>query len=177
MAYNPYTGDWASGSKLKISGYNFGGFNAAKELRAALAAIKKGEPLTFNQEYSVESLWHEILHAKTKTRRSLMLPSKVASMETVNQFCARHTYDNFLEKLGGKATNKDKILSDGYGYYTEVKNFRQKLKDYGITEKKALDTLMPKLLTDYSTIESETDKFFKENEKPPKGKKEPKKKD
>lgn len=171
MSYNSLTGEWASGSMLKISGYNFGGFNAAKELRGALAAIKKGEPLTFNQEYSVESLWHEIMHAKTKTKRSLMSSRQIASMETVNQFCARHTYDKFLEKLGGKATNKDKILSDGYGYYTEVKNFRQKLKDYGITEKKALDTLMPKLLTDYSTIQGETDKFFKANEKPPKAKK------
>ncbi|HRZ53504.1 MAG TPA: hypothetical protein P5284_10080, partial [Candidatus Contendobacter sp.] len=38
------------------------GFRPASDLRQALAAIQQQTPLTFNQEYAVELLWHEALH-------------------------------------------------------------------------------------------------------------------
>lgn len=136
MYYNSLTKKWSSGSTIKVSTKTFNGFNPAKELRAAFGAIKRGEKLTFNQEYSIESLWHEILHGKTKSPLYSLSPTGLRTMETVNQFCARHTYDGFLARLGGKAAHKEKILSDGYGYGSYINDFRATLKKYKISEKR-----------------------------------------
>lgn len=166
MAYNPYTKQWVGKATINISSYNHPGyFKPSQEIKAALGAIKRGEKLTFNQEYSIESLWHEILHGKTKSGVFDLSVDKLRVMETVNQFCARHTYDQFLARLGGTAAHKEKILSDGYGYSNSVSKFRQRLKECGITEKKALKELMPKLLDNYNTIPEETEKFILDNTK------------
>jgi SPP1 gp7 family putative phage head morphogenesis protein len=173
MSYRPATGEWIRGSTITISTFDhkikidgkFETLNPANELKGALGAIKKGQKLTFKQEYTVESLWHEILHAKTKTKPFNLTITGVREMETVNQFVARHTYDNFLKSLGGTARYKGKILDEGIGYQQHVADFRKLLKDNGIDEKKAVNALMPKLMSDYSTIGYETDKFIYENKK------------
>lgn len=114
MSYKPSTGEWVRGSKITISTFDFtikidgklDTFNAANELKGALSAIKKGDKLTFKQEYSVESLWHEILHAKTKTKPFSLSKIGTQEMETVNQFVARHTYDSFLKSLAVRLSTK-----------------------------------------------------------------------
>jgi SPP1 gp7 family putative phage head morphogenesis protein len=165
MNWQPSTGKWVSGSTIALSSHTFSsiGFNAAEEFGGAMLAIKKKEPLSFKQEYAVESMWHEILHAKTKSSPGKLSSAETQSMETLNQFCARHTYDQFLEKLGGKAAHKAEILENGYGYKTWVKEFRSTLDRNGIQESQALDDLMPDLLTDYRGIH----KRLKEYLKPP----------
>lgn len=173
MSYKPKTGEWSSGSTIAISTHDFSVkingkyevFNPAKELKEALAAIKRGDELTFNQEYSIESLWHEILHGKTKSKPFDLSSGQRQTMETVNQFCARHTYDKFIEKLGGKASHKDTILDNGLGYQKWVADFRKLLKDNEISEDKAVKELMPKLLSDYSTINKEAKDFLEKNKK------------
>lgn len=156
------TRSWVGKSKFTISTQTFvnGTFNPAEELRGALAAIKRGDNLTFNQEYSIESLWHEILHAKTKTPPRSLTRGQLKAMETVNQFTARHTYDDFLKSLGGKASHKETILNEGFGYKEWVSDFRAKLKGAGISEKAALDELMPVLMADYQKVELEILKLF-----------------
>lgn len=163
MAYIPRTGTWSSGTKLSISSHTFSriNFNPADEFKGALLAIKKKETLTFKQEYSVESLWHEILHAKTKTQPADLSTSQKQSMETLNQFCARHTYDQFLERLGGKAAHKNEIIKTGFGYSTWVKDFRETLKRRGIKEKTALADLMPILMKDYGSIRAKLAEYTK----------------
>jgi SPP1 gp7 family putative phage head morphogenesis protein len=145
------------GSILTISSHNFEmpeHFNPLNELMAGMEAIKDGRQLTFNQEYAFEALWHEILHAKTNTKFYRLTSSQVRSMETVNQFVARHTYPQLIEAFGGNASNQDKILEDGYGYKSWVKNFRSDLKKKNIDEKKAVEFLQPHLMKDYSTLGS-----------------------
>lgn len=122
------------------------------ELKGAFAAIKKGDKLNFNQEYALESLWHEILHAKTKSKPKILSNPQVKSIETVNQFVARHTYDGFINRLGGKAYNKKEILDKGYGYNSWISDFRGKLKERKIPEEKAVEFLQPHLMNDYSTL-------------------------
>lgn len=48
-----------------------------------------------------------------------------AAMETINQFCARKSYDQFIAKLGGKAVNQADVLSKGYGYANRLANFQK----------------------------------------------------
>jgi hypothetical protein len=69
-----------------------------------LAAAKQGTPLTFNQEYALEALWHGINHNRQLGLSSLRGMSRTALpeqlMETVNQFTSRHTYGELLAGMG-----------------------------------------------------------------------------
>jgi SPP1 gp7 family putative phage head morphogenesis protein len=130
------------------------GYNPANHLLEAFNAIKNGQQLSFNQEYAFESLWHEILHAKTNSAHGKLSSIQVKTMETVNQFVARHTYPKLIEAFGGKATNQQQILNDGYGYKSWVKDFRQDLKNKNIDEAKAVEFLEPHLMKDYSNLSS-----------------------
>jgi hypothetical protein len=163
MTYSPYNGEWVGPSTISLSKNTFNkGFNPLEDLRGALGAIKKGSNMTFNQEYSLESLWHEILHAKTKTKPVKLSTFQVQNMETINQFVARHTYDGFIEKLGGKATNKADILDNGYGYNNWVSAFRGELSKRGIPESKAVEFFTPHLMNDYPSIGGKIREFFTE---------------
>lgn len=165
--YKPSTGEWVGPAKITISSNTFLtiGFNPAEEFKAALSNIKAGNPLTFNQEYSIESLWHEILHAKTKTPPRQLTTAQTQAMETVNQFVARHSYSDFLAKLGGKAAHKKAILDNGYGYTQWIRDFRNRLESNGISEQLALKELSPILMKDYRSIQFELMKFFEKYKK------------
>lgn len=167
MKYRQRTNEWVSGSKLSISTNTFTtiGFNPADEFKGALEALKGGKALTFKQEYAMESMWHEILHARTKSAPVDLSKAKLKAMETVNQFTARHTYNEFLELLGGKAAHKKKILDDGYGYASWIKDFRKRLKDAGISESKALKELRPVLFRNYAEVEKAIEELFKKHGK------------
>lgn len=147
-----------------ISGESVVQFNPAKEVRDALTAIKKGEALTFNQEYAMESLWHETLHAKAKgwANRALRTDMTVMQMETVNQFVARHTYPQFIARLGGTAAQQAEVLERGYGYGNYVGNFRAMLQKFGIDEAETVEALRDKLLTEpYEKVGDNAIEFLK----------------
>lgn len=168
MAYSPSTGEWSGGSTITLSSNTFsiGGkaFNPLEELRGAFGAIKKGSELTFNQEYAVESLWHEILHAKTKTKPFRLSSFQVQNMETINQFVARHTYSDFIARLGGKAYHKAEILDRGYGYSRWVTDFRNELKKREIPEEKAVEFFTPHLMKEYSSLGTKIREFFNQQQ-------------
>ena len=162
MSYRPSTNEWIGKSTIEISNHTFAGigFNASIQLREALGAIKKGEDLTFKQEYAIESLWHEILHAKTQARPIQLNRRQVESMETINEFIARHTYNEFIERLGGKAIHQQRILEEGYGYKGWINNFRERLRTNGISEEEAVEFFKPHLMNDYSNIGEKIIEFF-----------------
>ncbi len=134
-----------AGNKIHLTNRTFymqnGTFNPTESLKGAIGAISKDVALTFNQEYALESLWHEIRHAGAigwKEAKNVT-PFKTTAMELINQFCARKSYHLFVEKLGGKAINQKAIVSGGYGYSTYVKNFRSILDKYGLLEDDAYE--------------------------------------
>lgn len=167
MLYSPKTGEWVGGSKITLSSHDFSSinFNPLEEFRNGLAAIKGGKKMTFNQEYSFESLWHEILHAKTKTKPQRLSQIGTKNMETINQFVARHTYPDFIKKFGGEAIHQKDILDNGYGYSKWITDFRGMLKNQNIDEIQAYKDLTPYLMEDYGTIGSKTMQYIKENAK------------
>lgn len=163
MSYRASTGEWVGGSKISLSTFEFASikFNPAEELRNGLKAIRNNIPLTFNQEYAFESLWHEILHAKTLSKPQKLTKVGVQNMETVNQFVARNTYHRFIERLGGKAHHQTEILENGYGYASWIRNFRRQLSNLNITDKEALEYFEPHLMNDYGTLGRKAVEFFK----------------
>jgi SPP1 gp7 family putative phage head morphogenesis protein len=166
IGVNTITGERIGKSTISLSRHTFGiggGFNPAQDLINGFDAIKNGEELTFNQEYSFESLWHEILHAKSKTTHTNLSSIQRQKMETVNQFVARHTYPEFMASFGGKAIHQKDILSDGYGYGSWISDFRTKLKELGIDEKEAVSFLEPHLMNDYTNLGNKIDELFRSN--------------
>jgi len=164
MSYNQRTKHWVGGSDFAISTTSFKIkgeiFNPGEELKAALGAIKSGKTLSFHQEYAVESLWHEILHAKTKSAPQKLDGYYTEKMETANQFIARHTYPSFLESLGGKAIHQKQVLDNGLGYHKWVDKFRNDLKLKGISEKEAIAILEPILMRNYGQVAGELAKML-----------------
>ena len=115
------------------------GFNAGESLVSAIRKIKSGMQLTEHEEYSIEVLWHEILHNKSSNIVDLPpintiygFPRCVA--ESINQLVARHSYNTFLKDIGGKAVHKQWVLEKGYGYDYTVNNIRTILSKANISE-------------------------------------------
>lgn len=144
-SYMYATGEYdKKGNTIKIANKEFllstgERFNPLEEVKGALKSISTGAELTFNQEYALESLWHEIRHAAAVGWKDLRNKTelKSRSMETINQFCARHSYSNFVKSLGGKATNAKAIIERGYGYRSWVTNFQKLLGHMGVTQSEA----------------------------------------
>lgn len=132
-------------------------FNPFHEVRGALRAIAKKQPLTFNQEYSLESLWHEIYHASAPGWANLksITPALTGSMEVANQFCARHSYGTFIKALGGTTSHTATVIKSGYGYSRRLTNFNALLKAKKIDEAATFKELSTALRTKpYEDIEA-----------------------
>ena len=132
MATNSRGNFWISQRDFSMEG---GTFNPAANLKNAWNKIAKGEQLTFHEEYSVESLWHEIVHNRqTPTNAGGQNTVSRRMMETVTQWVASRTYPRFMEALGGKATHQAKVLKDGYGYKGYIRNFDRLLEVLGVAD-------------------------------------------
>lgn len=155
----------------KIS-VNFGvdknGFNAGESLVSAFEKLSSGVELTEQEEYSIEVLWHEILHNKSKNTTVLPGIDEVnvgftrVIAETINQLVARHTYGLFLRQLGGKQVHKDWIMNNGYGYSATVDNLRLLLKQAGFNEKVFVNRANAILMTDYTDMDKKIKALLKE---------------
>ena len=161
------------GNTIKIANKDFilasgETFNPLEEVKGALKSISTGAELTFNQEYALESLWHEIRHAAAVGWKDLRNKTelKSRSMETINQFCARHSYSNFVKSLGGKATNAKEIIERGYGYRGWVTNFNKLLGHMGVMQAEAYAYFKDIILkTPYEDIYDEIVRFVQKKGK------------
>lgn len=132
MATNSRGNFWISQRDFSMQG---GTFNPANELKNAWNKIASGNPLTFHEEYAVESLWHETVHNRqTPTDAGGKETVSRRMMETVTQWVARRTYPKFMDALGGKAAHQGKVLKDGYGYKGYIRNFDRLLDVLGVKD-------------------------------------------
>ena len=127
-----------------------------------MRAIAEGKALTFNQEYALEGVWHEFRHAGAVGWKDLnrKAPLLEASMEVINQFCARVSYPSFIRGLGGKAIRVQKVMEKGYGYSRSVSNFNTLLKHMKVSRKAAYRHFQDMIIkTPYEDIHDELVKF------------------
>lgn len=158
--------DKAKGNTIGIAYKDFKNgkeiFNPLYELRGAMSAIAKGEKLTFLQEYSLESVWHEIRHASAvgwKDYRKKMRKLNT-SMEVINQFCARMSYPSFIRSIGGRASHTKKVMEKGLGYIQEVANFNTLLSEMKVSKKTAYNHFRDMIIKKpYEDIHEELIKF------------------
>lgn len=118
------------------------GLNPAKDLLRAFKKISSGDALTFNEEYSLESLWHEINHNRQMWGFGKRTRRQDEVMETINQWVSRRTYPDLMRALGTEPAHQEAIIASGYGYKTLVKRFDRLLAKLGIDGAQILDDLM-----------------------------------
>lgn len=148
MATNPVNGI------IYISNRSFDNFIPTRDLTYAFQKLKLKQPLTFQEEYAIEVLWHEINHNRVKKYTWLggTDTKEVRVMEMINQMVSRYTYDNFLKAIGGKASLKAEVIKNGKGYQNYIINFRQLLKRLKINERKFIKEMEETLFEDYDKI-------------------------
>lgn len=137
------------------------GFNCGECLVSAFKKIQNKETLNFDEEYSIEVLWHELLHVKSKNR-TILPPIKSEKgfprfvVEAVNQLTARTTYNQFLTKIGGERNidNFKWIYKSGYGYNEGVQNIIELLNITKINISDFLKEVYPILMNDYSEFDT-----------------------
>ena len=112
------------------------GFNSQRDLFGALACCATRQPMTPEQEYALESLWHEIWHNRQPGIAAL---NKLTSAhpvrrfaETLNQAVARLTYPAFVSRLGGQSTQQQWVMEHGYGYAETVQRLWQVIRQCGL---------------------------------------------
>lgn len=119
------------------------GFNPAKDLKTAWNKLAKGKELAWNEEYAMESLWHELTHNRQKHGHlGKKDEHKRLVMELFTQWTARRTYPQFLEALGGKAVHQASIKAKGLGYNVTVPNFDTLLRALKIKEEDVLPLML-----------------------------------
>jgi hypothetical protein len=156
------------GNVLYITDKNINGFNPLAEFKGALNAIKEGKELTFKQEYAVECVWHEFLHANAKGWGNInnKIDKLNNTMEVVNQFCARRSYISFLESLGGKSIHSADIIAKGFGYRNDLDNFNLMIEKLNIDKPKLYDFLIDKIInTKYENFFDEITRYISDETK------------
>lgn len=118
-------------------------------LKNALYKIRNGEKLLFEEEYSIESVWHEILHCGARRWDNPVLSRNAeysTIVESINQLTARRSYNQFLSSLGGKSRYKEQVLEMGFGYRRAITNTRIMLNQCGIDEDAFVNKLKVSLM-------------------------------
>ena len=161
--------------KLEYIGFNKAkssrignGPSAFKELVNAFQKIQRGKKLSFDEEYAIESFYHEILHSKAKQHVVLKQHGqgdfKRTAMETINQFVSRHDYAEFIRNMGGRVYNQADILDNGGGYRNWVRTLRDFIRTKNLDEAKILTEFRDKLLNGrYDELDSVLYDFFRKN--------------
>ncbi|MDR0453492.1 MAG: hypothetical protein LBH05_01620 [Deferribacteraceae bacterium] len=124
----------------KASIYGKTNYHMDIELLNACNKIAKGQKLTPLEESSIVALWHEILHNRQKESEKFLVEKRC--VEGITDWVAVHTYDTFLNDLGGQVEHKE-IIKDyriGYGHYIrDIKNY---IKLHGLNEDDMLQEML-----------------------------------
>ena len=100
-------------------------FSPAENLRDAIAKLKVGKPLSFNEEYAIECLFHESVHSKATKKINIEKGTqREAIMEASVQLYARDRYVRILNSYNVEPVNFSDIQINGYGYKHQVNAIR-----------------------------------------------------
>lgn len=128
----------------------------------AFENIRQGRKLTFDEEYMIETLYHEILHLAAKKWKPLKKgSSQCLAMETMNQFVSRHHYGELIEAVGGELYHQKMVITNGKSYSKYLKRLNS-IKSTK-SEKIKREFKQTLLTTDYSKLELWLNDFLEKN--------------
>ncbi|MFM8443937.1 MAG: hypothetical protein ACKN9W_11440 [Methylococcus sp.] len=118
------------------------GFRPATALKNALLNIEAGKALVFNEEYAIETLWHEMLHGMSGIQAAKIPIGKDAIEEGLIQSVSRLTYTRLIDQLGGQAAHQHGIVMNGFAYAQTARNFCEMYRRAGIDSDWLLDIVV-----------------------------------
>lgn len=128
----------------------------------AFENIRQGRKLTFDEEYMIETLYHEILHLAAKKWKPLKKgSSQCLAMETMNQFVSRNNYGELIEAVGGELYHQEMVITNGKGYSKYLKRLNS-IKSTK-SEKIKREFKQTLLTTDYDKLELWLNDFLEKN--------------
>jgi len=143
---------------IKDGVHDVTGFNFYEQLKSGLKKVKANKKTTETEEQAIEALWHELLHIQAKK------PTPDLFSEIINEWVARHTYEEFIKQINhnAKAYHKKYMLDleqIGEDHFL-LEKFMYTLQLLGINEKRFLKKVKPLLLDDYYKLEDRVMKLI-----------------
>lgn len=97
---------------------------AAKDLRNAIRKLSNKEPMSFVEEYMIETLYHENVHSISKIKGGNKNTIDEILEETCTQLYAREKYVNILKRFDKKPGHYTEIKYNGLGYRNQCDALR-----------------------------------------------------
>lgn len=139
-------------SRRQAQGIGKSGYALVTE---ALTALRDGRPLVFEEEYGLETLWHEILH-NGQAHRVPGSPAEIVRLaEGLHQVLARQTYPEFLRLLGAEAAHARAVRERGFAYPMTVARLTGLLRALGAMDESFV--IEPALLGTLRDLNAATD--------------------
>ncbi len=118
-----------------------------KECIAGINNIQLKNITTLKQEIALSTLNHEIMHNYNKVGNVRLSTSETKTMELANEFIARKTLPEFMERLGGELQNKELINTRrNTGYNTMVVNYDKLIEWTGTDTQRVIKTVKEHLI-------------------------------
>ena len=109
------------------------GYRPAEAFQSALRNIKAGQPLSFREEYAIETVWHEIMHSRTGIIATRRILGQEPLEEGMIQFAARSTYGRLLTALdSADPAHQAAILENGLAYPSVTRNLVELMRRAGL---------------------------------------------
>jgi hypothetical protein len=103
-----------------------------------LTNITLSEPLTFNNEYAVECLWHEVMHGRTGVSAKRVEMGVEPIEEGLVQILSRYSYPVLLKEMRWEARHQDAIIANGLAYAKSACNLHYLLARAGVGQDNVL---------------------------------------
>jgi hypothetical protein len=124
-------------------------------ITGALTALRDGRPLSFHEEYGIETLWHEVQHNAQAHRLPSSPMETVRIAEGLHQLLSRQTYPDLLQWLGAEARHARAIREHGPAYPKTVARLSRLLARLGAMDEEF--RVDPVLLGRLSVLNAQTD--------------------
>ncbi len=148
------TGSFASTDttgRITISTRNFPEieYSPARDLMNAMKHLGS-EPVSFQEELAVQTLWHEVLHNRQLIRATYEPETPAATlMETLTEWVSRRTYGEILDILGGfTPVHQSAIAEMAPAYAAWVARFDALLRRLGLDPEDALPDILRAYITE-----------------------------
>lgn len=115
----------------------FGGLSGLAAMSGGLMAIREGRAMAFEEEYGLESLWHEIEHNAQRHVQPPDTPERVVRIvEGLHQTLARQTYPRLLVQLGAAPRHIEEIRRSGRAYRLSARGYARMLQSLDLMDER-----------------------------------------
>ena len=115
-------------------------YNPLLHLTNAFSKIENKGSLEYVEYIALKDFWHELWHNKQHPLVKLS-KARLYAMETLNEYCARITFPDFLNKLKVKIKYQKELVHNAPAYIYLVDNLENMLNKYEVPKRGRFEAL------------------------------------